>query len=162
MTAGVQRVDPVRPHDRRPSRGPCNRGSAFVELSLVFGLFLAFVAATFQLGCAIWTWASLSHAVAEGVRFASMHSDENPAAPPPNMSAGDDPTRAAIEYVVRRNAIGISSGQLTVQVAWSAGRVPGSVVTVSAQYPFSLFMGPLMGIGKNMSIARSSSAPIVN
>lgn len=134
-----------------------------IEFSLVFTVFLAFAAGTFEIGRAIWTWASISHSVREGVRFASMHSVENPADAPPGTPNGADPTDAAVKEVVRRNANGLSKSQLNVEVIWSAGGVPGSDVTVQATYPFSMILGPFLGdVVENMTITSTSSSPVIN
>lgn len=134
-----------------------------IEFALVFTMFLAFTAGTFEIGRAIWTWASVSYSVQEGARFASMHSVENPADAPPNTPNGVPPTDAAVQAVVKRNANGLNKRLLNVQVIWSAGGVPGSDVTVRATYPFSMIVGPLLGdIAENMTITSAASSPVVN
>lgn len=139
------------------------RGNAMIEFALVFTMFLAFTAGTFELGRAIWTWASVAHAAQEGARFASMHSVENPADAPPGTAPGVSPTDAAVKAVVEKNANGLNKSQLNVQVIWSAGGVPGSDVTVTATYPFAMVVGPLLGdIAENMNIKGSASSPVVN
>ena len=92
-----------------------------------------------------------------------MHGVETPAPPPANAPQGVNPTFAAIEQVVRDNAIGLSGQNLSVEVVWSAGGAPGSEVRVTAQYPFVMVAGPLLGnVGQPMTISRSASAPIIN
>ena len=146
-------------NERRDSRA----GNTMIEFALVFGLFLAFTAGTFEMGRAIWTWASVAHSATEGARFASMHSVENPAEAPPGATITTTSTDAAIEAVVKKNAVGLNQNNLNVEVIWSAGGVPGSDVTVRASYPFSMIMGPLLGnIAENMTISRSSTSPVVN
>jgi len=124
---------------------------------------MAFAAGAFEVGRAIWTWSSVAYSAQEGARFASMHSIENPAEAPPGATVTTTSTDAAIEAVVKRNAVGLDSNLLNVQVIWSAGGIPGSDVTVRASYPYSMILGPfLKGITETMSISRSASSPVVN
>ncbi len=152
----------MKPRDARANRDR-RAGNTFIEFSLVFGLLMAFTAGTFEIGRAIWTWSSVAHSAQEGARFAAMHSVENPAEAPPGATITTTATDAAIEHMVKRSAVGLNSDQLNVQVTWSAGGIPGSDVTVTASYPFSMILGPfLAGINENMTISRSASSPVVN
>lgn len=139
------------------------RGNAFIEFALVFSLMMMFMAGAFELGRAIWIWANITHSVEEGVRFAAMHSVENPAEAPAGVTIVTTSTDAAIEQIVKRNANGLNKEMLNVQTVWSAGGVPGSDVTVTASYPFEMVIGPLLGdVAENMTIQRTSSAPVIN
>lgn len=152
----------MRRHTRKTVR-PRQAGNTFIEFALIFGVFMAFSAGFFEIGRAIWTWASVAHSAQEGARFASMHGAENPAEAPPGATVNTTPTDAAIEDVVRRSAVGLDTNLLDVEVIWSAGGIPGSNVTVRASYPFSMILGPFLeGVTENMDIERAATSPVVN
>ncbi len=119
---------------------PCNRhprrGAAMVEFTLSFIAILIVFMALVELGRAVWTFTTLSHATFEGARFASVHGADNPV-----IDNGEDETPAAIEDVVRNNAIGLDAEQIQILTSYSPDNNPGGEFTVAASYGMPTILG---------------------
>ena len=101
------------------------RGNAMLEGALVLWPFLMILFGIIQFAFVIWSQNTLSFAVNEGVRFASLHG-----------AASDVPaTNADITAVIRANAIGLTPTNIAVTTTWNPNNRPGSFVNVTAVYP---------------------------
>ena len=101
------------------------RGNATLEFPLVIIPFLFFVLGIFEASLAVWTHQSLSHAVRQGVRYASVHGSNSPV------------TQDDIQSVVRGNSVGMFRDSINVTVAYSPNNEPGNVVEVHAAYAYN-------------------------
>jgi hypothetical protein len=76
-----------------------------------------------------------------------------------NPLGNDDP----IAQAVRAQAVGLPSGDITVNTVWSdANKKGGSVVTVSATYPISFIASPLVFGRNGLSLTASSRATVAD
>ena len=100
-------------------------GQATLEFALVLPLLLMLVTAVVQVGFVLHNSIDLTDAVRSGGRVASIsRSLANPS--------------AAAETALRNAAAGLDQTKLSVTVAPSSGWAPGSDVTVSASYPYTI------------------------
>ncbi|MDA0204900.1 MAG: TadE/TadG family type IV pilus assembly protein [Acidobacteria bacterium] len=137
-------------NDKR--RANVERGAEMAEFALSFLLFLILVVGIFEGGRLVWTYETLAHAARQGARFAIVHGERNP--------LGDD---TAITAAVQAQAVGLPSGDLTVNTVWSdADKKGGSVVTVSATYPISFIASPLVFGANGLSLTARSQATVAD
>ncbi len=133
------------------------RGSVMVEFSLAFMSFMLLLMGLVEFGRVIWTFSTLSHAVAQGARYATVHGSGNPI-----MVNGTDNTAAAIETLIKNNAIGLDSNQLTVNTVWSPDNNRGSEFTITASYPLGLIMGSFFFSGSTLTINDQVNGVVLN
>lgn len=137
-------------NDKRRANG--ERGAEMVEFALSFLLFLILVVAVFEGGRLVWTYETLAHAARQGARAAIVHGERNP-------WGNDDPIRDA----VHAQAVGLPSGDVTVNTVWSdANKKGGSIVTVSATYPISFIASPLVFGSNGLSLTAKSQATVAD
>jgi Flp pilus assembly protein TadG len=111
---------------RRAASVRCSRGSTTMELAIVLPLLLLLTIGSFETGRAVWAKHTLSHAVREGARYASVRS-----------TASDDPATAAmIEARTKAAAVGLAANQVEVTTSWEPSNSAGSTVHVQARYAF--------------------------
>ena len=133
------------------------RGSVMVEFSLAFMSFMLLLMGLVEFGRAIWTFTTLSHAVAQGARYATVHGSGNPI-----MVNGSDNTAAAIETLIKTNAVGLDSNQVTVNTVWSPDNNRGSEFTITASYPLGLIMGSFFFSGSTLTINDQVNGVVLN
>lgn len=138
-----------RNRSRRKNR---RRGASMVEFSLVFILFLMMVAGVFEVGRAVWTYNSLMLAAKEGARYAMVHGAKNPI-----QSGG-----ASVVQFTKGRAVGIPSNSINATVVYLPDDQPGSQVRVTASHTLKTIVGPLLGLGSQVTLAGSSTKTIVN
>lgn len=137
-------------NNKRRANG--ERGAEMVEFALSFLLFLILVVAIFEGGRLVWTYETLAHAARQGARLAIVHGERNP--------LGDD---SAITAAVHAQAVGLPSGDVTVNTVWAdADKKGGSVVTVSATYPISFIASPLVFGSNGLSLTAKSQATVAD
>ena len=139
------------------SRHSGRRGQAMVEFSLAFMSFMLLLMGLVEFGRAVWTFNTLSHAVSQGARFATVHGSGNPV-----MVNGTDGTANAIRTVVRNNAIGLDSSQVTVNTAWAPNNDRGSEFTITATYPLGMILGTFFFDAASLTINDSANGVILN
>src|SRR4051794_16728159 len=109
-------------HNRRVAR---EDGQAMVEMALILPILLMLILAIVQFGIAFNNYITLTDATRAGARKASIA-----------RFTGDN--GAAATLVVKDDASGLTPTKLAVSVTATNWVVPGSVVTVSASYPYSI------------------------
>lgn len=98
-------------------------GQATVEFALVLPLLLATVYAIFEFGTVFHNYLGLADAVRTGARVAIV------------SRSAPDPTAAATTAVVNAGSdLGLTSANVAVSSTWQ----PGTDVTVTATYPYTL------------------------
>ncbi len=108
-----------------------------VEFSLVFVLFLIMMVGLFELGRLVWVYTTVAHAARQGARYAMVHGENNP--------VSDD----VIIAKVRREAVGLTSSQVSVTPIWEdGGKAVGSFVQIQVRYPVPL-IGTALWLGSS-------------
>jgi len=125
------------------------RGATMVEFALFFVIFMVLTVGLMELGRAVWTYVTLSHAARAGGRYAIVHGSINPI-PDDGLSVTD---------VVRQNAIGLTGSDVGVTVSYDTANKQGSVVQIEVSYPFRFISGGI--IGGRSSIDMKSTARMV-
>jgi Flp pilus assembly protein TadG len=139
-------------------RGAPQRGATILEFSMI-GIGMIFVVLSFfEMARGMWTYQTLSYAVREGARYASVHGKDCTVG-----SASCTVTVAQIAGVIEAAGVGLDPNNTTVTLTpasgaatsdtianlltqtttnWppSTGYVPGQNVKVSAVYPFRTFL----------------------
>ena len=100
-------------------------GQAMVEMALILPILLMLILAIVQFGIAFNNYITLTDATRAGARKASVA-----------RFTGDN--GAAATLVVKQDASGLDATKLAVAVTSTNWVVPGSDVTVSASYPYSI------------------------
>ena len=139
------------------SRHSGRRGQAMVEFSLAFLSFMLLLMGLVEFGRAVWTFNTLSHAVSQGARYATVHGSGNPI-----IVNGSDDTANAIRTVVRNNAIGLDSSQVTVNTAWAPNNDRGNEFTVTASYPLGMILGTLFFDAATLTINDQANGVVLN
>src|SRR3954471_12738037 len=109
-------------HNRRVAR---EDGQAMVEMALILPILLVLILAIVQFGIAFNNYITLTDATRAGARKASVA-----------RFTGDNGASATL--VVKQDATSLNPGKLSVSVTSTNWTVPGSDVTVTASYPFSI------------------------
>jgi Flp pilus assembly protein TadG len=128
-----------------------------VEFALGFLLFIGLIFATFDLGGAVWSYTTVTHAAKQAVRFATIHGAQNPV-----YENGSDVTDDKIEEIAKNSAPGLDPNEMTVDVTWSPDNKRGSNVIVKVQYNHSFVVGELLGLSDYVSVARESTMLVIN
>ncbi|MDA1237297.1 MAG: hypothetical protein O3A53_21230 [Acidobacteria bacterium] len=110
-----------------------------------------------EFGRAIWTFSTLSHAVSQGARYATVHGSGNPV-----MVNGSDDTATAISNLVKANSIGLDSSQVTVNTVWAQNNDRGSEFTITASYPLGMIMGSFFFSGGTLTINDQANGVVLN
>ena len=142
---------------RRYGRG-LRRGATMVEFALFFIIFMMLTVGLMELGRAVWTYVTLSHAARAGGRYAIVHGGAYPI-------SGDD---LSIDEVVRQNAIGLNDGSLAIAVTYDDGElVPaanqqGHVVQVQVSYPFRFVAAGLIVPQSTVNMRSTTRMTVLN
>ena len=122
------------------------------EFALTFLLFLTMLSGVFEIGRAIWTFNSLSHAAKEGVRYAMVHGALNPI-------GEDDPSIA--EYA-KNYAAGVNPADIEISISYDPDNQPGSMVTVTASYTMNFILARMFGLlSSDMELTGSATKTVV-
>ena len=78
------------------------------------------------------------------------------------MLNGTGNTAAAIETLIKNNAIGLDSDQVTVTTVWSPDNNRGSEFTITASYPLGLIMGSFFFSGGTLTINDQVNGVVLN
>lgn len=133
------------------------RGGSMVEFALGFMLFLSLIFATFDLGGAVWTYTSVTHAAKQAVRFATIHGAQNPI-----TENGQVVTDAKIRQIAKASAPGLDPDQMIVNVSWLPDNTRGSNVKVDVAYNHNFVVGGLLGLADAIKVERSSTMLVIN
>ncbi len=145
---------------RRYGRG-LRRGATMVEFALFFIIFMMLTVGLMELGRAVWTYVTLSHAARAGGRYAIVHGGSNP------IAGGD----LSIDQVVRQNAIGLNDGSLAIAVTYDDGEPPepseadnlqGHVVQVQVSYPFRFVAAGLIVPQSTINMRSTTRMTVLN
>jgi Flp pilus assembly protein TadG len=128
-----------------------------IEFALGFLLFIGLIFATFDLGGAVWSYTTVTHAAREAVRFATIHGAQNPV-----MENGSNMTDERIEEIAKANAPGLDPDALSVDVTWSPDNARGSNVIVRVEYDHSFLVSELLGLADYVTVARESTMLVIN
>lgn len=145
-----------------PSQRARARGASILEFSLL-GIGLIFVVLSFfEIARGMWIYQTLSYAVREGARYASVHGKD--CAPPYAPNPGCQVTISQIASAIKSAGPGIDANNTTVTLTdangsstgdtianlianytttkWpsSTAYAPGQNVQISARYPFRTFL----------------------
>ena len=138
------------------------RGAAFVEFALTILLFLALALGGFEIGRAIWTYSTVSHATKQAVRYAMIHGADNPPTDQNGNPLSGADVDGKIEDVAKANAVGLDEELVSVNVVWTPDNTPGSTVEVRVTYPFQFLFGPLTSTADGIGIANEYSMIVTN
>ena len=148
-------------YSRRPRLSSrSRRGAELVEFALFFMIFLVLTLGLMELGRAVWTYVTLSHAARAGGRYAIVHGGTNPI----GVSG------KTIAEVVQENAIGlVGTGTISVAVTYDTGtpgdaaaNTQGNVVQVQVTYPFQFVTGGLVVSGSTIDMASTTRMIVLN
>ena len=108
-------------------------GQAAVEFALVIVSLVLLLFSMLEMTMFIYTYAALTGAAKEGVRFAVVHgaSAANPAAPADVVNTVKTYAAASLHSVPSTN----------ITVSYPGGNSPGSTVQVSVSYPYQPIFG---------------------
>jgi Flp pilus assembly protein TadG len=133
-----------------------------VEFALFFIIFMMLAVGLMELGRAVWTYVTLSHAARAGGRYAIVHGGAYPI-------SGDD---LSIDEVVRQNAIGLNDGGVTVAVTYEAydddgelvpaANLQGHVVQVQVSYPFRFVAAGLIVPQSTVNMRSTARMTVLN
>ena len=128
-----------------------------VEFSLAFMSFMLLLMGLVEFGRAVWTFNTLSHAVSQGARYATVHGSGNPV-----MVNGSDDTANAIRTIVRNNAIGLTSNQVVVNTVWAPDNDRGSEFTITASYQLDMILGTFFFDPSTLTINDRANGVVLN
>lgn len=126
------------------------KGTAFVETALLFPTLIIFMLGIFDMGRAVFTYASLNNAVAESARYASIQGHATL-----NVETDQD-----IIAFAREQAIGVGPNEVFVAVEWSPSRHAGSTVKVIMTYRLDFITTALLPI-EPVSITSTASMMVL-
>ncbi|PYT11574.1 MAG: hypothetical protein DMG59_26010 [Acidobacteria bacterium] len=102
------------------------RGSTLVEGALCFTVFLMILFGTIDFGRAVFAYNFTSYAAREGARYAIVR----------GQSSGHAASADDITNYIKREAVGLDPGAITVNTTWSPDNNTGSTVQIQVQYAF--------------------------
>ena len=120
------------------------RGAAVTEIALLTPLIFMATLGAFEVGRGVWINHTLSHVAREAVRYAAVRSE----------SSDDPATLSKVASRIKREAVGIDAGRLTIQTTWTPSNQPGGTVQVNLRYEFRPIT-PLVPIESIMLTANS-------
>lgn len=138
------------------------RGSTMLEFALTFVIFLMFVLGGFEMGRAIWTYATLSHAAKQAVRYAMIHGADNTGADENGNALGQSDVDTLVEAVARDNAVGLDAQLVQVETTWTPNNAPGSTVEARVTYPFQYLFAAVTSTNGGMALATEYSMIVTN
>ena len=146
-----------RPSHKLRRRG--RRGATMVEFGFFFIAFLALSVGLIEMGRAVWTYVTLSHAARAGGRYAIVHGASNPI-PDGGLT---------VAQFVKKNAVGLDGDTINVAVTYDSGtpgdsapNVQGNVVQIRVQYPFQFVSGGLIVSQATLPLASTARMVILN
>lgn len=142
---------------RQSNRRDPRRGASMVEFALAFLLFIGLIFGTFDLGGAVWTYTTVTHAAKEAVRFATIHGAQNPV-----YSNGSNVTDDKIREIAKAAAPGLDPDLINVTVNWLPDNSRGSNVKVRVAYNHSFLVNEILGIANGVTVARESTMLVIN
>ncbi len=126
---------------RRPEllrRLRCARGTATIEVAIVFPLLMLIVLGIFDFSRMFYTQLTMQHAVREAVRFAITGNAIN------DPGSGSPLTRVeSIRAKIAQSAVNLNVDVDAITITPSNGGGPGDVVTVSSDFSYE-FTTPLI------------------
>jgi Flp pilus assembly protein TadG len=144
------------------TRSNSRRGATLVEFALTMMLFLALTLAGLEIGRAIWTYSTVSHAAKQAVRYAMIHGADNTGTDSNGNALSQSDVDDSIEGIVKDNAIGLDPNALSVTTTWSPNNTPGSTVGVRVVYPFDFMFGPLTPSGNGVGVKTEYKMIVTN
>ena len=128
-----------------------------IEFALGFLLFIGLIFATFDLGGAVWSYTTVTHAAKQAVRFATIHGAQNPV-----YENGKNVTDQRIEEIAKASAPGLDPDSITVDVEWSPDNTRGSNVIVEVKYDHQFLVGEFLGMFDFVTVGRKSTMLVIN
>jgi Flp pilus assembly protein TadG len=138
------------------------RGATLLEFALTFLLFLAMTMGGLEIGRAIWTYATVSHATKQAVRYAMIHGADNTGVDGNGNALSQGDVEANVENVAKENAVGLDGAVLNVVTTWTPDNTPGSTVEVRVSYPFQFLLSPLTSTGNGFGVATKYTMIVTN
>ena len=137
------------------------RGATVIELMLSILLMLAFSVGGFDLGRGLWTYATVSLAARQGVRYAQTHGayDEETGRGS-KLSPGE--VAEIVDQIVRNNAAELDLDKLEVITSWSPDNTPGSAVVVRAVYPYQSILYSLASKDEAIGLESEHRVTVTN
>ncbi len=126
------------------------RGISTVESAFLFPTLIIFMLVIFDMGRAVFTYASLNNAVAESARYASIQ----------GHATLDEETDLEIKAFAKEQAIGVGPNEVFIEVGWSPSRHAGSTVTVTMTYSLDFITTSLLPMGP-VSLTSSASMMVL-
>jgi Flp pilus assembly protein TadG len=130
-----------------------------VEFGFFFLIFLGLAVALMELGRAVWTYETLSHAARAGGRYAVVHGSTNPI-PDGGLT---------VTQFVKRNAVGLDGDAVSVAITYDSGtpgdtapNVRGNVVQIRVQHSFQLVSGGLIVPQATIPMASTTRMVVLN
>jgi len=136
--------------NNREIRSHKQRGSAMVEFALVFFPFVLLTLGLIEGSLLLWNYQSLCHAARQGARFAVVHGEANPV---------ED---GVIAQVIRDNALGLPSDEITIETAWEPDKSRGSAVQVRASFQYGFLLSSLIFPGDGIRLSTTSRMTVLN
>ena len=146
----------------RPGEGgPCRkRGSAMVEFTLVFMLFLVVLLTLMEFARGMWTYVTVAQVARQAGAYLMVH------------GTMDRPTVAELTAVVTNAATGLNMSYVDVDVLLNPDddvpgtdptvAVRGDIVEVKISYPFRLITGGLVIAGSTIPMASTTRVVVAN
>src|SRR5271166_1056812 len=124
-----------RLHDAlRLGRVLCEQGASLIEDALALGILMTLMFGVIQVSLALYSYHSVSEAAREGTRYAIVRGSSCSGFTSACPAAASD-----VQTYIRGNGFaGLTSTSITVTTTWPTNNNPGSVVSVTVSYPFSL------------------------
>lgn len=120
------------------------RGASAVEAAFTLPLLILLSFGAIELGRIVWAQASITSAVKETARFASVRGAAS------GMAATGDQLEAMAVQLAE-----LPAGSLVPAVSWDPDNVPGSVVTVQLQHSYTPITLPFASDGFTFSSTAS-------
>jgi Flp pilus assembly protein TadG len=124
-------------------------GSSAIQFAFVAPLLIVMTLGIVDMGRLGLTASSMRNAAIEAARFASLRGASSPT----------PATETSIVAVVKDQAVGIPSDELSITVTWTPNNNPGSEVKVEVAYPLTLFISSLIPV-PGINLRRSSAMMI--
>ena len=137
------------------------RGAVIVEFALTFMLFFVIVLALMEMGRAIWTYTTLSHAARQTARFAQI-----------SGTITGTTTLVELKQVADRWAHGLNPPDLTLNAVWNPGEADETpnpanaeredIVEINLQYNFKFISSPIILEASTLTLSSTSRMIVAN
>jgi len=131
-----------------------DRGSALIEYSITFIVFMSMILGITDFGRAMYAFHFASSAAREGARYAIVRG-----CTPTTTICPTAADASSVQTFIKNVPLGIDSSKVTVNTSWAPDHKPGSVVTVQVNYSFN-FVFPFAS-GRPWSMTSTSKMVIV-